>query len=289
MRAPLQARQKNAERLPKLTEGCAHSSNLLRAQQNRQAIALAGLRQESGLLANVRRQTELLDRETRNAGGGARLFSRAFGELAGTLGAIGITEVAFGLVSFGRNVVEASVRVEGFRNSLTALYGDAQIADRVLGDLQEAARLPGITFEGAVQGAIRLKTVQIEGDRAQSIITEFGNAAALSGASAEEMNRALVGLTQTVARGQIEQDNLNQILENVPLIGNAIREAFGSIDAETIREVLESAGNDVNDFVDILTNQLSMGARASPRIPPPTPFLTSETPHLNFPQPSVIA
>ena len=74
---------------------------------------------------------------------------------------------------------------------MTALYGDAQIADRVLGDLQEAARLPGITFEGAVQGAIRLKTVQIEGDRAQRIITEFGNAAALSGASAEEMNRAL--------------------------------------------------------------------------------------------------
>ena len=255
----VEERQKTAE----TNRGIRAQQQLLRAQQNRQAIALAGLRQESGLLANVRRQTELLDRETRNAGGGARLLSRTFSELAGTLGAIGITEVAFGLVSFGRNVVEASVRVEGFRNSLTALYGDAQIADRVLGDLQEAARLPGITFEGAVQGAIRLKTVQIEGDRAQSIITEFGNAAALSGASAEEMNRALVGLTQTVARGQIEQDNLNQILENVPLIGNAIREAFGSIDAETIREVLESAGNDVNDFVDILTNQLSMGARAS--------------------------
>ena len=252
-------RRKTAE----TNRGLRAQQQLLRAQQNRQAIALAGLRQESGLLANVRRQTELLDRETRNAGGGARIFSRAFGELAGTLGAIGITEVAFGLVSFGRNVVDASVRVEGFRNSLTALYGDAQIADRVLGDLQEAARLPGITFEGAVQGAIRLKTVQIEGDRAQRIITEFGNAAALSGASAEEMNRALVGLTQTVARGQIEQDNLNQVLENVPLIGNAIREAFGSIDAETIREVLESAGNDVNDFVDILTNQLAMGARAS--------------------------
>ena len=252
-------RRKTAE----TNRGLRAQQQLLRTQQNRQAIALAGLRQESGLLANVRRQTELLDRETRNAGGGARLFSRAFGELAGTLGAIGITEVAFGLVSFGRNVVDASVRVEGFRNSLTALYGDAQIADRVLGDLQEAARLPGITFEGAVQGAIRLKTVQIEGDRAQRIITEFGNAAALSGASAEEMNRALVGLTQTVARGQIEQDNLNQILENVPLIGNAIREAFNSIDAETIRDTLDAAGQDVNDFVDILTNQLSMGARAS--------------------------
>ena len=52
-------------------------------------------------------------------------------------------------------------------------------------------------------------------------------------------------------------------MENVPLIGNSIREAFNSIDAETIRDTLDAAGQDVNDFVDILTNQLSMGARAS--------------------------
>ena len=181
----------------------------MRVQQQRQAIALAGLRQETGLLAQNRRQTELLTRITRGLGG-------AFGAVAG----VGLAAT---LLDVGRQSIQASVRVEGFRNSLTALYGDAQVADRVLEGLQEAARLPGITFEGAVQGAIRLKTVQIEGSRAQQILMEFGNAAALSGASAEEMGRALVGLTQTVARGQIEQDNLNQILENVPLIGNAIR------------------------------------------------------------------
>ena len=79
----VEERQKTAE----TNRGIRAQQQLLRAQQNRQAIALAGLRQESGLLANVRRQTELLDRETRNAGGGARLLSRAFGELAGTLGA----------------------------------------------------------------------------------------------------------------------------------------------------------------------------------------------------------
>ena len=244
--------QGTAEERRKVAEtnrGIRAESQLLRVQQQRQAIALAGLRQETGLLAQNRRQTELLTRITRGLGG-------AFGAVAG----VGLAAT---LLDVGRQSIQASVRVEGFRNSLTALYGDAQVADRVLEGLQEAARLPGITFEGAVQGAIRLKTVQIEGSRAQQILMEFGNAAALSGASAEEMGRALVGLTQTVARGQIEQDNLNQILENVPLIGNAIREAFGSIDAETIRDVLESAGNDVNDFVDILTNQLAEGARAS--------------------------
>ena len=41
-------------------------------------------------------------------------------------GAIGITELGFAAVRFGREAVNAAVKVEGFQNSLTALYGDAQ-------------------------------------------------------------------------------------------------------------------------------------------------------------------
>ena len=229
--------------------GLRAQQGLLRVTQQKNAITLAGLRRETGLLANVRQQTGLLSRATTG--------------LVASLGAIGAIGVAREVFEFGRESVNAAVKVEGFRNSLTALYGDAQIANRVLDDLQELAQLPGITFQGAVEGAVRLKTVQVEGDRALNVIREFGNAAALSGATTIEMNRALVGFTQTLARGQIEQDNLNQILENVPLIGNAIRQSFNSIDAETIREQLDAAGQSVNDFADILVRQLSMGARAS--------------------------
>ena len=114
-----------------------------------------------------------------------------------------------------------------------------------------------------MQGAVRLKTVGVEGARAEGVIREFGNAAALAGASTDEVGRSLVGLTQILSRGKISQEELNQILENLPLIGNSIREAFGSIDAEVIRDQLDAAGQSVNDFADILVNQLSMGARAS--------------------------
>ena len=244
--------QGTAEERRKVAEtnrGIRAEAQLLRVQQQRQAIALAGLRQETGLLAQNRRQTQLLTRVTRGLGG-------AFGAVAG---------VGFGavLLDVARGSVQASVRVEGFRRSLTALYGDAQIAERELDRLREVAQLPGITFEGAVAGALRLKTVGREGADAAAIITEFSNANALAGGTTQEFGRAMVGLTQILSRGKLSQEELNQVLENVPLIGNSIREAFGSIDAENIRAQLSSAGQDVNDFVDILTNQLSMGARAS--------------------------
>lgn len=228
----------------------------LRVRQQTTAISLRNIQDQRRELLGISNSFQ----ETARSGG---IFRRSLDDITGALGAFGIIEVAAGVGRFARESVNAAVRVEGFRNSLTALYGDAQIAERTLSDLQDLAQLPGITFQGAVEGAIRLKTVQREGQAALDTIREFGNAAALSGATTIEMNRALVGFTQTLARGQIEQDNLNQILENVPLIGNAIREAFGSIDAETIREQLDAAGQSVTDFADILVNQLSMGARAS--------------------------
>ena len=209
------------------------------------------------------RETQGMTRGVGAATGGTQVFTRTLGSLGTVLGGLGIAAAGVGVLRLGQASVVASVKVEGFRNSLTALYGDAQIANTILADLQELAQLPGITFESAVQGAVRLKTVGVEGARAEGVIREFGNAAALAGASSVELGRSLVGFTQILSRGKVSQEEINQILEAVPLIGVSIREAFGSIDAETIRAQLDAAGQGVQDFTDILVNQLSMGARAS--------------------------
>ena len=248
-RALVDATGAERESLQQTNRRLSAEKGLLVAQRRRLSETLPSLREEVRAIRENTQSTGLLARATRGLGG-------AFGAVAG----VGLGTV---LLDVARGSVQASVRVEGFRNSLTALYGDAQIANTVLSDLQDLSQNPGITFEGAVEAAVRLKTVGVEGDRANAVIREFGNAAALSGATTIEMTRAIVGFTQTLARGQIEQDNLNQVLENVPLIGNAIRESFNSIDAETIRNQLSAAGQSVNDFADILVNQLSMGARAS--------------------------
>ena len=221
------------------------------------------LREANGRYVKGREAVEGLGRSFGGATGGAQVFTRSLGSLGGVLGGLGLVAASAGVLRVGANSVEASVKVEGFRNSLTALYGDAQVANTVLARLQELSLLPGITFESAVQGAVRLKTVGVEGERAEGVIREFGNAAALAGATTDEVGRSLVGLTQILSRGKISQEELNQILENLPLIGNSIRESFGSIDAEVIRDQLDAAGQSVQDFADILVNQLSMGARAS--------------------------
>ena len=76
------------------------------------ALNLPDLRQSTGLLANSRKQTELL--------------ARATGGLGTQLAALGFASLAVEVTQFATDSIRAGVRVEGFRNSLTALYGDAQ-------------------------------------------------------------------------------------------------------------------------------------------------------------------
>ena len=119
-------------------------------------------------------------------------------------------------------LVRAAVKVEGFRNSLTALYGDAQIAERVLNDLRDAAQLARVSLlRVRCSGAIRLKTVGIEGDRAtKHVIKGVWKCRRVIGCVfTEEMTRAIIGFdAKRFTRGRIRtEDNLNQILENVPI------------------------------------------------------------------------
>ena len=250
-------RRKTAE----TNRGLRAQQMLLRAQQNRQAIALAGLRQESGLLANVRRQTELLDRETRNAGGGARIFSTAFGELAGTLGAIGITEVAFGIVQAGAAATRASIQVEAATNTFEALGLGAAGAEQRVAELIELSRNPGISFPQAIQAATRLETVGISGERADAVIREFGNSLALVGST--DLSGILLGLEQIVSAGRVTTEEIRQITERSGIAAQAIRDEFGTLIGDDIQQQLDEAGQGVQQFVDRVVAQLETRGRAA--------------------------
>ena len=76
---------------------------------------------------------------TQSLGGATRgtgILTRSVGSLGNVLGAIGIAAVTHEIGRFGIASVQAATRVEGFQNGLTALYGDAQIANEVLKDLR---------------------------------------------------------------------------------------------------------------------------------------------------------
>ena len=236
-------RAKNAE----TNRGIRAEAGLLRIQQQRQSQALAGLRQESGLLANVRQQTGLLTRTTN--------------VLAASVAAVGFGVLANELGEFVAGSIRASNRVEGFRASLTALHGSATAANEVIERLRQLAESPGISFPQAVDAAVRLKTVGIEGELAFSTISELGNSLALVGST--DLSGILLGLTQIISAGKVTTEEIRQITERSGIAAQAIQNAFGSLIGDDIQQQLEARGQDVRDFVQILVDELAGGARAS--------------------------
>ena len=205
-----------------------------------------------------------MDRFTQGAGGasrGAGLLRGAFAALGPAIGAVGIETAARAVIRLGTVSVQAATKMEGYTNAFAALGLGAAGARRRIRELQELADLPGVSFEQAVQGAVRLRVIGIEGDRATGLIRELGNALAITGDT--DLSGAIRAITQIVQLQRVNQEEINQLVERSGAAAQALQEAFGTTRAEAIQASLEASGQSVQDFVDILVNSLSKQARVS--------------------------
>lgn len=202
-----------------------------------------------GDLKRTENQVGETDRETRKFGNTLAAHRTQLRNVA-----LGAAAVTTGLGLAGKSFVQAAIRMEGYRNGLIALEGSAEAADTRLNSLRDIIELPGVSYEGAAQAAVRLKTIGFEADLADRAISEFGNALALVGST--DLSGALLGLQQIISRGKVSQEEINQIVERSGLFANALQKAFGSIQAEQIQANLDAAGQSVHDFAERFISEL---------------------------------
>lgn len=125
--------------------------------------------------------------------------------------------------------------------------------------LRKAALAPGLDFEQAVKGSLRLQGVGLSAERAREILIQFGNAVAVAGGTAENLNSVTVQLAQIIGKGKILTADLNIVKENMPSVAQAMIKAFGTADAEGIQKL----GLSADVFVEKLTKQLATLPRAT--------------------------
>ena len=125
--------------------------------------------------------------------------------------------------------------------------------------LRKAALAPGLDFEQAVKGSLRLQGVGLSAERAREILIQFGNAVAVAGGTADNLNSVTVQLAQIIGKGKILTQDLNIIKENMPSVAQAMIKAFGTADAEGIQKL----GLSADVFVERLTKQLATLPRAT--------------------------
>jgi tape measure domain-containing protein len=182
------------------------------------------------------------------------------------------TYVSAPLALLGGAAVAAAAKMDGLSKGLQAIaqadiaknsttgFASLQEAASATGErlkvLQELAKAPGIGFEQAVQGDIRLRAVGISADQSAKALKEFANAIATTGGGASEFDRVTVQLAQLSAKGKVLSQDLRPIIEAAPAVSQALLKLYGTIDSETISASLAKQGQSSTDFINVLTDEL---------------------------------
>ncbi|MDX1932775.1 MAG: tape measure protein [Capsulimonadales bacterium] len=146
-------------------------------------------------------------------------------------------------------IFETRATYEGLENALRALNGSAAKTEAQLIRLREVAQLPGLGFQEAVQGAIRLQGAGFQAEQAERHLRNFGKAVAQTGGGREEIEGVTLALAQMAAKTKVSAEEINQLAERIPSIRVAMQQAFGTSDTELI----QAAGLDPKQAIAALS------------------------------------
>lgn len=185
--------------------------------------------------------------------------ARSAGQGLISLGFILSAAISAPLIALAKSSVEASITLDSLKRGLTAIVGSAAQANTQLTRLTEIAKLPGIGFQEAIQGSIRLQAVGFSAREAERALVQFSNAVALTGGGRDELARITVQLGQLAAKGKVLSQDLRPIIEAAPAVGKALKAAFGTVNADDIAELSGSS----EEFLKILVAELERLPRAA--------------------------
>ncbi len=184
-----------------------------------------------------------------------RSMQDKFGALTGGLKQVGMAmtaAVTLPVALAGKSALDAAVRFDSLERGLTAIMGSGAAARTEMERLREVAKLPGLGYEEAIRGATALQAAGLNAREASDALKGFGNALATVGKGKADLEGVQIALAQILSKGKVQGDEIIQLMERVPQMGQIMRKAFGTADTE----VLKKMGVDARTFVNTVTAEL---------------------------------
>ena len=174
--------------------------------------------------------------------------------IAGVGVAAGVAAAA--VLGFANSASIAAGDYEALVKGLEAYAGSAENLKYQLDVLKKISAAPGLGFEEAIQGAVRLQAAGLGFETAANAIGEFGNALALVGKGKADLDGVLMALTQIAAKGKISAEELIQIQERVPQIRQVLQSQFGTSDTEQLQKMGITSPQFIQAMIKGLREQL---------------------------------
>lgn len=170
--------------------------------------------------------------------------------------------VSLPLAALGASAIKQAGEIESLKLAMTSTFEaagrSAAEATAEVEALRQAAKAPGLDFEQAVRGSIRLQGVGLAAEEARRILEQMANAIASTGGTAEDLDGVTRQFSQMIAKGRVLQEDVSILAERMPVIATLMQRAFGTASVEAIR----ASGVSAKEFVARITE----AASALPRV-----------------------
>ncbi len=181
------------------------------------------------------------------------------GERMARLGDQLTSSLTLPLAAFGFAAIKSAGKLQSLEKGMVSMMGSAEEARKEIALLRKEALKPGLNIEQALKGSIRLQAVEVEAGLARKALAAFGNAIALVGGSASDLDGVTLALTQIASKGKISAEEINQLAERVPQIRIALKSAFGTADTEELQKL----GVGFEEFIGKVVGELEKLPQAS--------------------------
>ena len=137
-----------------------------------------------------RRATEL-ERGFTRASGGANILTRSVSSLGGVISGLGIAIVTREIGRFGIASVQAAGQMEQLRRATEQIQGSASAAEIRISELIQVANLPGLNFEPLVRYANQFATLGLSAEDTDKILLGVGQTVVSLGGTAASSEQSL--------------------------------------------------------------------------------------------------
>jgi len=149
-------------------------------------------------------------------------------------------------------ITKSASTMEDLENAMNGLTGSAEETEKRLKELKEIARQPGVDFEGAVSGDIRLQNLGLSAEQAAKSIVGLGKGLAKSGKSGAEFPELVDAFAKMNAEGKIIDEQLDRMTSRIDVLGPALQDAFGGQSSQKLNEL----GVSIEEFNEVITETL---------------------------------
>lgn len=212
-------------------------------------------------IKRINAEMKILDREISKASGTAKGFNlgNIGAGFVGAAAALGLDASIQGLVALKDRTIEATLKLQSFRNALIGVSTTAKDGEQNFDNLIEVSDKLGFEIEGIGDAyknyIISATKTGFTNKEARQQFEDVAIAARVLNLSTAELNGTLVAFSQISSKGKVSAEELNQITERLPGTFEIAANSMGLTTVE-LRKQLELGNIYSNEFIPKFTATL---------------------------------